>query len=193
MVIGRVSHSGPFISRRNTSRSVPFEPQRIRATDPGCSTSPTTSPRRPSVTKPTIPVLPVASVASSKPFEVPEYLLQSSLSGLFAQDPPTLDAHMASVPAVWSDDEDSDGEAVSVVRRSTLSKQDQSLRLPIAWDKRVSHSSLSIGHDGRELAFAGPNSTGDANAGAARTVYPIPPACGIWYYEVEILERGSKA
>ncbi|KAI0063120.1 SPRY-domain-containing protein [Artomyces pyxidatus] len=31
------------------------------------------------------------------------------------------------------------------------------------------------------------------NAGMARTNHPIPPACGIYYYEIEVLSKGQKA
>jgi hypothetical protein len=35
-------------------------------------------------------------------------------------------------------------------------------------------------------------SCGDKDAAAARTIHPIPPACGIYYYEVEILGKEHK-
>lgn len=34
--------------------------------------------------------------------------------------------------------------------------------------------------------------SGDRDAAAARTIHPIPPACGIYYYEVDILCKGQK-
>ena len=83
------------------------------------------------------------------------------------------------------------------------------LKLPTRWSEQVRHQSLSVSGDGRELTFngaylvahihlfslvryAGPSSTGDREAAAARTDHPIPPACGIFYYEVEIVSKGQK-
>ena len=40
--------------------------------------------------------------------------------------------------------------------------------------------------------FEGPPCAGDKEAAAARANYAVPPACGIYYYEVEILQKGSK-
>ena len=38
----------------------------------------------------------------------------------------------------------------------------------------------------------GPSSAGEKEAAAARANYPIPPACGIYYYEVSIESKGAK-
>jgi len=90
------------------------------------------------------------------------------------------------------------------------------MKLPTRWSQEVRCPSLSVSGDGRELTFngsfspsfnfnfkstlcpplsddtTGPSSSGDKEAAAARTDYPIPPACGIFYYEVKILSKGQK-
>ncbi|THH00347.1 hypothetical protein EW026_g2171 [Hermanssonia centrifuga] len=66
------------------------------------------------------------------------------------------------------------------------------LHLPTRWSDQDRHGSLTVSTDGRELTFYGPSCTGDRDSAAARANYPIPPACGIYYYEVEILQKGSK-
>ena len=38
----------------------------------------------------------------------------------------------------------------------------------------------------------GPSSVSDRDAAAVRAICPIPPACGVYYYEVEIINRGIK-
>jgi hypothetical protein len=38
----------------------------------------------------------------------------------------------------------------------------------------------------------GPPSHHEKDAAAARTNHPIPPACGVYYYEIEVLQRGVK-
>lgn len=66
------------------------------------------------------------------------------------------------------------------------------LRLPTRWSEQDRHPPLSVSPDGRELTFIGPSCMGDKDSAAARANHPIPPACGIYYYEVEILNKGGK-
>lgn len=66
------------------------------------------------------------------------------------------------------------------------------LRLPTRWSEQDRHNSLTVSGDGRELTFYGTSCVGDRDSAAARANHPIPPACGIYYYEVEILQKGSK-
>lgn len=43
------------------------------------------------------------------------------------------------------------------------------------------------------LIILGPSNNSDKDAAAARANHPIPPACGIYYFEVEILGKEQKA
>jgi len=38
----------------------------------------------------------------------------------------------------------------------------------------------------------GPGNPAEKEAAAARANFPIPPACGIYYYEVQILDKGAR-
>lgn len=84
------------------------------------------------------------------------------------------------------------------------------LLLPTRWSEQDRSSSLNLSQDGRELLFpgtiriafivgvvvnsppSGPGSSTEDRAAAARADHPIPPACGIYYYEVEIVNGGQK-
>ena len=66
------------------------------------------------------------------------------------------------------------------------------LMLPTRWSEQDRTPALSVSLDGRELTFTGPSCMGDRESGAARANHPIPPACGIYYYEVEILHKCPK-
>ena len=66
------------------------------------------------------------------------------------------------------------------------------LMLPTRWSEQDRTPSLSVSLDGRELTFTGPSCMGERESSAARTNHPIPPACGIYYYEVEILHKCPK-
>ena len=51
---------------------------------------------------------------------------------------------------------------------------------------------MTVSNDGRDLTFYGSSCIGERDSAAARANYSIPPACGVYYYEVEILQKGSK-
>ncbi|EEB96703.1 hypothetical protein MPER_04118, partial [Moniliophthora perniciosa FA553] len=61
------------------------------------------------------------------------------------------------------------------------------------WSDQFHHPILTLSPDGRELEYQGVGSTDREAAAAARAIEPIPPACGIYYYEVEIRSKGPKA
>jgi len=67
----------------------------------------------------------------------------------------------------------------------------QIIQLPTRWSERDRHELLSISPDGREVTYGAPY-RGDKDAAAVRTTHPVPPTCGIYYYEVDILRRGNK-
>lgn len=66
------------------------------------------------------------------------------------------------------------------------------LRLPTRWSEQDRHHALTVSNDGRDLTLYGPSCIGERDSAAARANYSIPPACGIYYYEVEILHKGTK-
>ncbi|PCH33036.1 SPRY-domain-containing protein [Wolfiporia cocos MD-104 SS10] len=66
------------------------------------------------------------------------------------------------------------------------------LMLPTRWNEQDRNALLSLTSDGCDLSFSGPSCTGEKDAAAARANHPIPPACGVYYFEVEILSSGSK-
>ncbi|KAF8060964.1 hypothetical protein FPV67DRAFT_1423268 [Lyophyllum atratum] len=144
-------------------------------------------------------------------FPRPTYLEYSALRHMLQTDsPPTLPPSRKTEPsmhepqmsssAVTSPSTDSDEESnVSPPREfpsvsaplPTLS-QEQILRLPTRWSDQFRHALLSVSGDGRDLTYHGASCSGDRDAAAARTVHPIPAACGIYYYEVEIISKGQK-
>jgi hypothetical protein len=131
-----------------------------------------------------------------------------------AQLPPTR-VHSSISPPTDSD-EDSNGtplrDVADVAPTTSIPPSDVVLLLPTRWSDQDRHPSLSISADGREVMFngsflprpretsprvadrmrKGPAGASDSQASAARTIHPVPPACGVYYYEVEIVNKGSK-
>ncbi|KAF8525133.1 concanavalin A-like lectin/glucanase domain-containing protein [Hysterangium stoloniferum] len=93
-------------------------------------------------------------------------------------------------------DSDEDSNAGERGRTTTPSLPRQPVEtymyLPTRWSETDRCPSLSVSVDGRELTFHGANFSGEREAASARTNYPIPPACGIYYYEIEVLNKGQK-
>ena len=63
--------------------------------------------------------------------------------------------------------------------------------LPSKWNSQDKHGGLEVLSDGQEVKFAGPKSERDRehDACAIRADHPMPPQCGIYYFEVTIISR----
>ncbi|KAF8323327.1 SPRY-domain-containing protein [Clavulina sp. PMI_390] len=70
--------------------------------------------------------------------------------------------------------------------------QEEFIQLPTKWNDEDRSTHLHISPDGREVSFSGAVSSGDRDAAAVRANFPMPRACGIYYYEIEVLQRGQK-
>lgn len=73
-----------------------------------------------------------------------------------------------------------------------MSAADPVLRLPTRWSEQDRHTSLTVSTNGRDLTYHGPAASSEREAAAARTNHPIPPACGVFYYEVKIIQKGQR-
>jgi len=74
---------------------------------------------------------------------------------------------------------------------NTSSASDPAL-LPSRFNDRDRCPVLELLNDGMDAKFAGPAKGTDSDAASVRADHPIPPSCGIYYYEVTIQSRGSK-
>ncbi|KAF5311882.1 hypothetical protein D9619_003081 [Psilocybe cf. subviscida] len=160
------------------------------------------------------PIVPQHVVASTTPiaFQRPAYLEFSALRHLLQPDGPVppiaartkgqssvSNTRPQPVSTPHSDDDDD-----SVATNSPPPKRsrpglisaspDQIFKLPSRWGDQERHPHINVSADGRELSYGGSTSiNGDKDAAAARTTISIPPACGIYYYEVEILGKEAKS
>ncbi|KAI8983194.1 hypothetical protein BD414DRAFT_490219 [Trametes punicea] len=119
----------------------------------------------------------VRSSASPAPPSIPYPYFRRELSPVGDSDDESVATPPPQPPTVG---------AVTVLSTNTV------LMLPTRWSEQDRMPSLSVSLDGRELTFTGPSCMGDRESSAARANHPIPPACGIYYYEVEILHKCPK-
>ncbi|KAF7306438.1 Ran-binding protein [Mycena indigotica] len=214
-----LTHSSPNLITRSSPRSSPFEPRVIRAEsvrvatiDPAClSTSPSSSlprTRRPSstVTTPRVSsshrnpsgITQTTPALQLPTFARPTYLEESALRHLLQTEaPPSISPHRKSAQSNQrslssSSDSDEEGSPPPRRRNPTSYASPDVLRLPTRWSETYRNDLLSISADGRDITFQGASCNGDKEAAAARTTRPIPPACGIYYYEVDIISKGNK-
>ncbi|KAJ4499343.1 hypothetical protein C8R41DRAFT_915548 [Lentinula lateritia] len=203
------SHFRPPSSRSATT----FEPRIIRAEssrniDPSCLPSSSTPPvrtRRASAAGTRASSMQrnrSTSMTLSAPisFTRPAYLDHSSFKDLLQTEAPTTfpftEAEFRSRALSPSTDSEDDSNASPPPNKPaviSVASPDQTMKLPTRWSHEYRHQSLSLSGNGRELSFQGASGNGDRDAAAARSMQPIPPACGVYYYEVEIHSKGQKA
>ncbi|KAG8882059.1 hypothetical protein FRB98_003948 [Tulasnella sp. 332] len=103
-----------------------------------------------------------------------------------------------------SDDEDDEShmarhnrapEGYAPLRKITINPEEEVFRLPSRLSESDRHPTVQVSQDGRDLTFVG-QQTGQAqskeDAASARTNFSIPHICGVYYYEVEVLNKGNK-
>ena len=64
--------------------------------------------------------------------------------------------------------------------------------LPSRFNERDRCAALELLNDGMDAKFGGPAKGTDSDAASVRADHPIPSSCGIYYYEVAIISRGSQ-
>jgi hypothetical protein len=87
------------------------------------------------------------------------------------------------------------GVAFDVAERSSSSSSTSSSEpplLPSRFNERDRCPVLELLNDGMDAKFSGPAKGTDSDAASVRADHPIPSSCGIYYYEVTVLARGSQ-
>ncbi|KAK2784465.1 hypothetical protein FQN52_007169 [Onygenales sp. PD_12] len=65
--------------------------------------------------------------------------------------------------------------------------EEEIMPLPSRWSQK--YPGLDLIDNGLEVRYLGPANKGEHDAAAARADHPIPPQCGIYYYEITILAK----
>lgn len=64
--------------------------------------------------------------------------------------------------------------------------------LPSKWAEADKYGGLEIAADGLDVKYVGASKLHDHEAAAARADHPMPPQCGIYYFEVTIISKGKE-
>ncbi|KAL0950475.1 hypothetical protein HGRIS_007287 [Hohenbuehelia grisea] len=201
----RASTFEPRIIRADASSEAPCQPSTSMSPTRTRRTS-TTGVRATSAQRHSSSVL-LAPLFSPSTFTRPAYLEHSALRHLLHTEAPPLsplgrkpdNTSQANLLETPSSPMDSDEESnVSPPRELSgaplphLPLSNPTLSLPTRWSDQIRHAMLTVSPDGRDLSFQGASCGGEKDAAAARADHHAPSACGIYYYEVEIISKGQK-
>lgn len=84
------------------------------------------------------------------------------------------------------------GMTYEIVENQPVVEDDGPAPLPSKWAEVDKYGALEIVSDGLDVRYTGPLRAHEHEAAAARADHPIPPQCGIYYYEVSILHKGKE-
>ncbi|KAM0155529.1 hypothetical protein ACHAPG_005877 [Botrytis cinerea] len=83
------------------------------------------------------------------------------------------------------------GRPYDLVEKTPLIEDEPLSPLPSKWSTTDKFGALEVTSDGFEVKLTGPKSMNDRDneASAIRSDHPMPPQCGIYYFEVTVLSR----
>ena len=84
------------------------------------------------------------------------------------------------------------GMTYEIVEHQPVVEEDGLSPLPSRWAELDRFGGLEVGADGLDIRYTGTQKTQDHEAASARTDHPMPPQCGIYYYEATIVSRGKE-
>jgi hypothetical protein len=78
-----------------------------------------------------------------------------------------------------------------LIEKAPPAEDDAVAPLPSKWNSHDKHGGLEVLADGQEVKFTGSKSVADRDheACSIRADHPMPPQCGIYYFEVTIISR----
>ena len=64
--------------------------------------------------------------------------------------------------------------------------------LPLAWSTQIKHYLTGLSLANRRAHYKGQACGDDSDIGCVRATHPVPPAAGIYYFEVKIISQGEQ-
>ena len=84
------------------------------------------------------------------------------------------------------------GMTYEIIERIPPSENDSVSPLPSKWGEVDKHGGLEITAEGMEVKYVGLTKLHEHEAVAARADQPMPPECGLYYFEVTIISKGKE-
>ncbi|KAJ5175552.1 Ran-binding protein [Penicillium canariense] len=78
------------------------------------------------------------------------------------------------------------GMTYEIIEKEPPSSADQLSPLPTQWSSSDKYAGLELSNDGLDVRYTGPVHKHDHEAAALRADNPMPPQCGIYYFEIKI-------
>jgi hypothetical protein len=109
---------------------------------------------------------------------------QSSQPGSLSTSASSINIHAKIAPSHR-------GMTYDLIEKALPLDDDMLAPLPSKWNNQDKHGALEVVSDGQEVKFTGPKPERDRDheAYAIRADHPMPPQCGIYYFEVTIISR----
>ena len=76
-----------------------------------------------------------------------------------------------------------------IIEREAPSEDDNLLPLPSRWSDTDKYSGLDLTNGGLEARYTGAVNKHEHEAATVRADNPMPPQCGIYYFEITILSK----
>ncbi|CAE6421956.1 unnamed protein product [Rhizoctonia solani] len=134
------------------------------------------------------------------PMQRPAYLDHSALRRHLVVDSsateisipePTTRSSSASLSIV-SDSDIDPREARGTPTPEPHNEPTDAIRVPTRWNAADKHQALVLSLDGREVRYPSPTHSTDKEAAAIRANHPMHAACGVYYFEIQIIEKGTQ-
>jgi hypothetical protein len=109
---------------------------------------------------------------------------QSSQPGSLSTSASSINLHAKMTPSHR-------GMTYDLIEKAPPLEDEALAPLPARWNNQDKYGGLEVMSDGQEVKFAGLKSPSDRDheACAIRADHPMPPQCGIYYFEVTIISR----
>ncbi|RPA97522.1 SPRY-domain-containing protein [Choiromyces venosus 120613-1] len=132
--------------------------------------------------------------AAQQPTIVPSYLAESSYAERLAARSAVfnpLPTPPSSLTLSGKVSQTHRGLACDVIEN--VSGDDDVLNpLPTRWNENDKCPGIDLLNNGMEVKFIGPQKVSDNDAAAVRADQPMPPQCGLFYYEVTVVSKGKE-
>ncbi|KAK4940233.1 hypothetical protein LTR10_019662 [Elasticomyces elasticus] len=83
------------------------------------------------------------------------------------------------------------GMTYDVVESNPPKEEEHLMPLPSRWSEQDRYPGLDVINEGQDLKYSGSPSKAEIEAASVRADFPMSPACGIYYFEVEIKHKSK--